>query len=195
MRLKVYRGLSLSGGAVCAEATGAPASSSPATMHSAMRIMQSFLVWSSIDDRSCACMKWNPTPQRMLPPPMRACPKSAHGAPVFLSAPGCLFGSFSTGCCVGAILDSYKPNQYGPPDFWGRHCRDLAKTDAGVESMADDAREKRDREQPLENEAALFARFKRPGEQLGHVRPNRPSERGTHEARAADPLARARGFG
>jgi hypothetical protein len=44
MRLKVYRELSLSGGAGCAEATGAAANSSPATMHSAMRIMQCFLV-------------------------------------------------------------------------------------------------------------------------------------------------------
>src|SRR5258708_33317957 len=123
----------------------------------------------------------------MLPPPMRACPKSAHGAPVFLSAPGCLFGSFSTGCCVGAILDSYKPIQYGPPDFWGRHCRDLAKTAAGVERMADDAREKRDREQPLETAAALSARFKRLREQLRHVRPKRGSGRGTNQGLAADP--------
>jgi ATP synthase protein I len=93
-----------------------------------------------------------------------------------------------------AILDSYKPNQYGPPDFGGGYCRDLAKTDAGVESMADDAREKGDREQPLDNEPALSARFKRLGEQLGHVRPNRGSETGTTEGRAADPSAIARGF-
>src|SRR5258708_5895180 len=125
----------------------------------------------------------------MLPPPTRACPKSAHEAPVFLSAPGCLFGSFSTGCCVGAILDSYKPNQYGPLDFWGRHCRDHAKTDAGVESMAEAARENRDREQPLENEAALSARLKRLREQLAQVRPNRGAESGANEGRAADPSA------
>jgi ATP synthase protein I len=98
------------------------------------------------------------------------------------------------GCCAGAILDSYKPNQYGPPDFGGGYCRDLAKTDAGVESMADDAREKGDREQPLDNEAALSARFKRLGEQLGHVHPDRRSEGGTDQRRATDPSAIARGF-
>jgi ATP synthase protein I len=98
------------------------------------------------------------------------------------------------GCCAGAILDSYKPNQYRPPDFGGGYCRDLAKTDAGVESMADDAREKGDREQPLDNEAALSARFKRLGEQLGHVHPDRRSEGGTDQRRATDPSAIARGF-
>ena len=60
--------------------------------------------------------------------------------------------------------------------------------------MADDAREKRDREQPLENEAALSARFKRLGEQLRHVHPDRHSEDGASERRGADPSAIARGF-
>ncbi len=53
--------------------------------------------------------------------------------------------------------------------------------------MADDAREKGDREQPQDNEAALSARFKRLGEQLD-------SDDGTSERRAADPSAIARGF-
>src|SRR5215471_12256901 len=47
--------------------------------------------------------------------------------------------------CEGTILDSYKASQYGPRGFGGRKYRDLAV--AGVESMADDAREKGDREQ------------------------------------------------
>ena len=115
---------------------------------------------------------------------------SAH----FLSTPGCIFGSLSMGCGAGAILDSYKPVHYGPPDFGGGYCRDLAKTDAGVESMADDAREKGDREQPLDNEAALSTRLKRLGEQLGHVHPDRRSEGGTNQRRATDPSAIARGF-
>src|SRR5215468_4613606 len=104
--------------------------------------------------------------------PRQAGTWSAH----FLSTPGCIFGSLSMGCCAGAILDSYKPVHYGPPDFGGGYCRDLAKTDAGVESMADDAREKGDREQPLDNEAALSTRLKRLGEQLGQVHPDRRSE-------------------
>ena len=60
--------------------------------------------------------------------------------------------------------------------------------------MADDAREKGDREQPLDNEAALSARLKRLGEQLGHVHPDRRSEGGTNQRRATDPSAIARGF-
>jgi ATP synthase protein I len=60
--------------------------------------------------------------------------------------------------------------------------------------MADDAREKGDRERPLDNEVALSARFKRLGEQLGNVRPDRPSEGGTSQPRSADPSAIARGF-
>jgi ATP synthase protein I len=56
-----------------------------------------------------------------------------------------------------------------------RKCRDLAWTVAGVESMADDARERGDRKQPPLDEAALSARS--------------PGQRST-----ADPSAIARGF-
>jgi ATP synthase protein I len=60
--------------------------------------------------------------------------------------------------------------------------------------MADDAREKGDREQPSADEAALTARFKRLGERLGHVHPDRPSESSPGQPTAADPSAIARGF-
>src|SRR5260370_19838870 len=83
MRLKVHGGLSLSGGEVGAEATGAPASSSPATMHSAMRIMQSFLVWSSIDDRSWTCMYGMLRRKECRRHPCIPAAKSARGAPFF----------------------------------------------------------------------------------------------------------------
>jgi ATP synthase protein I len=65
---------------------------------------------------------------------------------------------------------------------------------AGVESMADDAREKGDREQPPDDEAALSARFKRLGERLGHVHSDRPSESSPGQRPTADPSAIARGF-
>jgi ATP synthase protein I len=60
--------------------------------------------------------------------------------------------------------------------------------------MADDAREKGDREQLPADEAALTARFKRLGERLGHVHPDRPSESSPGQPPAADPSAIARGF-
>jgi ATP synthase protein I len=60
--------------------------------------------------------------------------------------------------------------------------------------MADDAREKGDREQPPADEAALSARLKRLGEQLGNVHPDRPSESSAGQRPAADPSAIARGF-
>jgi ATP synthase protein I len=60
--------------------------------------------------------------------------------------------------------------------------------------MADDAREKDDREQPRADEAALSARFKRLGERLGHVHPDRPSESSPGQRPTADPSAIARGF-
>jgi ATP synthase protein I len=63
-----------------------------------------------------------------------------------------------------------------------RKYRDLAWTVAGVESMADDARERGDREQPSSEEAALSARLKRPSESNLGQRPT------------ADPSAIARGF-
>jgi ATP synthase protein I len=75
-----------------------------------------------------------------------------------------------------------------------RNCLDLAWTVAGVESMADDARERGDREQPPADEAALSARFKRLGERLGHVHPDRPSESSPGQRPTADPSAIARGF-
>src|SRR5712675_807907 len=60
--------------------------------------------------------------------------------------------------------------------------------------MADDAREKDDREQPRADEAALSARFKRFGERLGHAHPDRPSESSPGQRPTADPSAIARGF-
>jgi ATP synthase protein I len=60
--------------------------------------------------------------------------------------------------------------------------------------MADDAREKGDREHPSADEAALSARLKRLGERLGQVQPDRPSESGPGQTPAADPSAIARGF-
>jgi len=60
--------------------------------------------------------------------------------------------------------------------------------------MADDAREKGDRERPPGDEAALSARFKRLGEQLGHIHAD-PSSKGTpQQPPSADPSAIARGF-
>jgi ATP synthase protein I len=60
--------------------------------------------------------------------------------------------------------------------------------------MAHDAREKGDRKQPSADEAALSARFKRLGERLGHVHPDRPPESSPGQAPTADPSAVARGF-
>jgi ATP synthase protein I len=75
-----------------------------------------------------------------------------------------------------------------------RNCRDPAFAVADVESMADDARESGDREQPPADEAALSARLKRLGERLGHVHPDRPSESSPAQRPSADPSAIARGF-
>src|ERR1700716_517821 len=60
--------------------------------------------------------------------------------------------------------------------------------------MADDARERGDREQPPTDEAALSARFQRLGGRLGHVPPDRPSESSPGQRPTADPSAIARGF-
>ncbi len=59
--------------------------------------------------------------------------------------------------------------------------------------MADDAREKADRERVPVDEAALSARFKRLGERLGRVHPGTPSE-SPGQRPSADPSAIARGF-
>ena len=60
--------------------------------------------------------------------------------------------------------------------------------------MADDAREKGDREQLPPDEAALSARFKRLGERLGRVHTDGPSESSPGQPPAIDPSAMARGF-
>jgi ATP synthase protein I len=60
--------------------------------------------------------------------------------------------------------------------------------------MDDDARERGDDEQPPADEAALSARFKRLGERLGHVHPDRPSKTSPGQPPTADPSAIARGF-
>ena len=44
------------------------------------------------------------------------------------------------------------------------------------------------------DEAALSARFKRLGERLGHIHPDRPSEASPDQRPTADPSAIARGF-
>jgi ATP synthase protein I len=60
--------------------------------------------------------------------------------------------------------------------------------------MADDAREKGDREQPPADEAALSARFQRLGERLGHLHSGRPSDSSPGQRPTTDPSAIARGF-
>jgi ATP synthase protein I len=60
--------------------------------------------------------------------------------------------------------------------------------------MADDARKKNDRAQPSAEEAALSARLKRLGEQLGHARADRHSEGSPDRPPASYPSAMARGF-
>jgi len=60
--------------------------------------------------------------------------------------------------------------------------------------MADDARERDDRERPPEEEAALTARSDSLGERLRHVRRDAASEQSQTERPAADPSAIARGF-
>lgn len=76
-------------------------------------------------------------------------------------------------------------------------CRGLSVLLAGVESMADDARDKREKDdrklQPTD-EAALSARFQRLGERLGQVNRGRASDSQPGEPPASDPSAIARGF-
>ena len=55
--------------------------------------------------------------------------------------------------------------------------------------MADDAREKGDRERPPGDEAALSARLKRLGEQLGHIHADHSSEVSPQQPPSADPSA------
>jgi len=61
-------------------------------------------------------------------------------------------------------------------------------------AMADDAREKGDRERPPADEAALSARLERLGKRLGRVHSDRPSESSRGQRPSADPSALARGF-
>jgi ATP synthase protein I len=74
------------------------------------------------------------------------------------------------------------------------NCRDLALTVADVESMADDARERGNHEQPPTDEAALSARLKGLNERLGHLRFHRPSEITPGQRAASEVSAIARGF-
>ena len=60
--------------------------------------------------------------------------------------------------------------------------------------MADDAREKGDREQLPTDEAALSARFQRLGERLGKIKANRPPESEQGPRPVGDPSAMARGI-
>ena len=70
--------------------------------------------------------------------------------------------------------------------------RDLAGIIAGVESMANDAREKKDRDQSSFDEAALSTRLRDLGERLSQHHPDRPSDIGQRSI--ADSSAIARGF-
>jgi ATP synthase protein I len=60
--------------------------------------------------------------------------------------------------------------------------------------MADDAREKGDRQQPPPDQAALSARLKRLGERLGHIHADHSSQSSPQQPPSADPSAMARGF-
>jgi ATP synthase protein I len=73
-------------------------------------------------------------------------------------------------------------------------CRDRASLVANVESMAGDARETHDRQQPPPDEAALTARLRRLGDRLSHIRSDAASEQSQAPRPRADPTAMARGF-
>jgi ATP synthase protein I len=60
--------------------------------------------------------------------------------------------------------------------------------------MADDARERDDREPPPDDEAALTARLRHLGERLRHIPPDAASEQSHIAPPAADASAMARGF-
>ena len=60
--------------------------------------------------------------------------------------------------------------------------------------MADDARDKVDRNEPSADEAALSARLRELGERLGQHHPGRPSDSEPGQRPSADPSAVARGF-
>jgi ATP synthase protein I len=60
--------------------------------------------------------------------------------------------------------------------------------------MADDARDKADRDELPADEAALSARLRELGERLGQHHPGRPSDSEPGQRQTADPSAMARGF-
>ena len=72
--------------------------------------------------------------------------------------------------------------------------RDCALLVASVECMADNARDKDDREQPPADEAALTARLDRLGERLRHARPDTVSDQASSAGSTAGATAMARGF-
>src|SRR2546430_5951600 len=65
---------------------------------------------------------------------------------------------------------------------------------ASVESMADDTRERGERDLPAADEAALSARLQRLGERLGQHKADRPSDSEPGQRPTSDPSAIARGF-
>jgi ATP synthase protein I len=65
---------------------------------------------------------------------------------------------------------------------------------AGVDSMADDARNTGDRKHPTTDEVALSARFQRLGERLGQHEHGRPPDSQPDVRPTSDPSAIARGF-
>lgn len=92
------------------------------------------------------------------------------------------------------ILDSAGPRQYGPRGFGGwRGTYGFCLSFAGVESMADGARENGKESRPTDD-AALSARLQRLGERLDHVGASRPPDRDPAPRPTGDPSALARGF-
>lgn len=92
-------------------------------------------------------------------------------------------------------LDLAGPPQYGPPGLRGRATATISRFRfAGVESMADDARDKNGRKQSPTDEAALSARLRRLGERLEHTASNSPSEPASRRSGNDDASAMARGL-
>lgn len=167
--------------------------------------MRSLLAYWSIDDRS-GTVQWRwrtlmQTPRRLGAGRRKKCcdlacatRASAAVRAWLVRSPKCSLPFPFKHLSQAAILDSHTPNQYGPRGFGGRNCRDPARTGAGVASMADDAREKGDRQQPPADQAALSARLKRLGERLGHIHADHSSQSSPQQPPSADPSAMARGF-
>ncbi len=146
---------------------------------------------ATLDDGSTSIRRREPAPGRPAPPHRHRSVEMTMSGPTETSAKMPFQQAIQRFAPRLGILDSPRPNKYGPAGFAGAG-RGFATT-RGCRGMGDDTRKRAETERPLDD-AALSVRLRRLGDRLERERASSESGFSSGAPPSADGSAMARGL-